>query len=445
MAMIKEILSTLALAIIPFSFSYGQERGLLDEEDLTFLEGLTKVVIDSSTVEPEKKINDKFGPNSSGGALITPGGRGCYPSFWIRDYAMSLDCGMIDRKSQLHHLLLTASTQCTKTWTTKNGSTVPFGAIADHIRIDDLKPIYFPGTYSYEEQGTEQWGKTPPYTDQYCFIHMAYVYVRQFGMKSILKKEIKGNRLIDRMEWAFNRVPADPQTEIVVTTNDNRAVDFGFRDAVKILGKLSIASVFKYRASKEMEELFTMIGDQEKAKHYGNIAALLKNNIPEVFVNEKGLLIAGTEMSRQGDVWSTALAVYYGILEGKDKEKACRALLDGYQNGTLSYKGNIRHVMTDDDFSEVKVWEGGSAKGRYQNGAYWGTPVGWVCHAIAQVDESAAKRLAKEYIDELREDDFRKGGSFGAPYECFTSTYSQNPIYMTSVSVPLSCFLRGDK
>lgn len=159
MAMIKEILSTLALAIIPFSFSYGQERGLLDEEDLTFLEGLTKVVIDSSTVEPEKKINDKFGPNSSGGALITPGGRGCYPSFWIRDYAMSLDCGMIDRKSQLHHLLLTASTQCTKTWTTKNGSTVPFGAIADHIRIDDLKPIYFPGTYSYEEQGTRAMGQ----------------------------------------------------------------------------------------------------------------------------------------------------------------------------------------------------------------------------------------------------------------------------------------------
>ena len=78
-------------------------------------------------------------------------------------------------------LLLTASTQCNQTWVTKNGSMVPFGAIADHIRIDDSKPIYFPGTYDYNEQGTKEYGMTPPYDDQFFFIHMAYYYVISTG------------------------------------------------------------------------------------------------------------------------------------------------------------------------------------------------------------------------------------------------------------------------
>lgn len=41
---------------------------------------------------------------------------------------------------------------------------VPCGAIADHIRIDDGLPIFYPGTYSYEKQGVSEFGKNG------CFI-----------------------------------------------------------------------------------------------------------------------------------------------------------------------------------------------------------------------------------------------------------------------------------
>ncbi|MEQ6122228.1 hypothetical protein [Reichenbachiella sp. MALMAid0571] len=156
---------------------YCQQNGeILSSKDLGFLQGLTMDVLESSRIYPDQEIASTGDQNKTGGVLIRPGGRSAYPSFWIRDYAMSLDCGFITENEQKHMLFLTAATQCDQSWITSGGSLVPVGAIADHIRIDDSLPIYFPGTYSYEGQGVSRWGRTPPYGDQFFFIHMAYFY-----------------------------------------------------------------------------------------------------------------------------------------------------------------------------------------------------------------------------------------------------------------------------
>ncbi len=108
----------------------------------------------------------------------------------------------------------------------------------------------------------------------------------------------------------------------------------------------------------------------------------------------------------------------------------------------MAYKGNIRHVITTDDFNDSTSWEISLAtKNTYQNGAYWGTPTGWVCYAISMVDINVARQLASEYIEELKENDFRKGDQFEAPYECFhPNGHKQNPVYLTSVTCPYAAF-----
>ena len=99
------------------------------------------------------------------------------------------------------------------------------------------------------------------------------------------------------------------------------------------------------------------------------------------------MLHASTGKSKQADVWSTGLAVYLNILEGEKMEKACRFLADAYKKGYLPINGNIRHVLTIDDFNETTSWEFSLAKkNTYQNGAYWGTPTGWICYAISKAD-----------------------------------------------------------
>jgi hypothetical protein len=152
--------------------------------------------------------------------------------------------------------------------------------------------------------------------------------------------------------------------------------------------------------------------------------------------------LASNGLSGQADVWATAFAIYLDLLTGEDLLKACRHLEQAYQAGTLSFKGNIRHVMTGEDFNSHTAWERSIVpKNQYQNGAYWGTPTGWVSYAIAKVNKAAAARLVKEYIQDLRENDFRKGPGFSAPYECFfPPAYTRGPVYLTTVACPYIVF-----
>jgi len=416
-------------------------KRLLSTEDFNYLKGLTRAVMDSSRIYPGQIISKDFGANATGITLIRPGGRGTYPAYWIRDYAMSIETGFVSMEEQKQMLLLTAATQCDQTWISSSGSMIPVGSIADHIRIDDSKPIFFPGTYNYSSQGGKTWGMTPPYCDQYYFIHMAYQYIAGSKASHFLLKEINGMRLIDRLEIAYKVAPTKLEGVLVNTTDDFRGIDFGFRDVINITGELCFPSLLKYKASLELSELFNLLQRNDKSKFYQNIAVKLKQQIPAVFSDARGMLLASTGKGKQADVWSTSLAVYLGIMEGDQQKKSCQFLRDAYLKGSLAKNGNIRHILTTDDYSDSTAWEFSLAKkNSYQNGAYWGTPTGWICYAIAKVDIAAAKKLAKEYIDDLRTGDYRKGAEFGAPWECYNSDKPQNAVYLATVGCPFIVF-----
>jgi len=437
-------ISSLMFFLFLFLVLNAQEfktKRLLSTEDFNYLKGLTRAVMDSSRIYPGQIISKDFGANATGITLIRPGGRGTYPAYWIRDYAMSIETGFVSMEEQKQMLLLTAATQCDQTWISNSGSMIPVGSIADHIRIDDSKPIFFPGTYNYSSQGGKTWGMTPPYCDQYYFIHMAYQYIVGSKASHFLLKEINGMRLIDRLEIAYKVAPTKLEGVLVNTTDDFRGIDFGFRDVINITGELCFPSLLKYKASLELSELFNLLQRNDKSKFYQNIAVKLKQQIPAVFSDARGMLLASTGKGKQADVWSTSLAVYLGIMEGDQQKKSCQFLRDAYLKGSLAKNGNIRHILTTDDYSDSTAWEFSLAKkNSYQNGAYWGTPTGWICYAIAKVDIAAAKKLAKEYIDDLRTGDYRKGAEFGAPWECYNSDKPQNAVYLATVGCPFIVF-----
>jgi hypothetical protein len=430
-----------AILLMPCTLVQGQQKSILGTNDLVFLEQMVKDVMEASRIYPGQKISKDFGPNQTEGVLIRPGGRTSYPAFWIRDYAMSIETGYVSEKEQKHMLELTASTQSDSLIRTKWGTSIPKGSIADHIRIDDGKPIYFPGTYSFENQGEKKWGMQPPFCDQYFFIQMAYFYVKSFSKTPTLSKEINGVKLINRLEQAYQMPPSHPRSHLVQVDETNRGVDFGFRDAIYITGKLCYASLLKYQAARQMAYLYGKMGNKSMSLRYQQEANLLKISIVSTFIDARGMLRASTGMSGQADVWATSLAINLGVLTGKSRLKAAQYLRDAYLRGELSQKGNIRHVIKSDDFSATSAWEKSVVPiNTYQNGAYWGTPVAWVCQAIAFVDLPSAQKLAKEFIQELREGDFRKGDTFGSPWECFNDKLTQNPVYLTSVAVPLIIF-----
>lgn len=431
------------VAIILFGMGWSMaEKPFLPAEDTSFLETMAAAVLQESRVPAGASIGN-IGPNTSGDTLIRPGGREDYPAFWIRDYAMSLDARLITPQEQRHALFLTAAHQPAAEILLPSGSIVPAGAIPDHISFGGI-PIFFPGNLQdYDTQGGPQWGKYPCFDDHFFFVHMAVEYFRQSGGADFLKENVKGKSILNRLEAAYMAAPSRPGTGLVFATDEARGINFGFFDTVVHTGDLFFASLLKYRAAGELAELCDAAGFPEKAGQYREQAKRLQAAVLSTFALPNGMFRASTGLSGQIDVWGTAFAVYIGALPPDVERAACDALAVALRKGTIAWRGSIRHVPTDADFSPTSAWEKAyAAKNRYQNGAYWPTPTGWVCFAVARVDAALAQKLAGDYIQELREGDFRKGGEFGSPWECMhpEGNHRQNPIYLTSVTAPLAAF-----
>jgi len=286
----------------------------------------------------------------------------------------------------------------------------------------------------------------PPYCDQFFFIDMAYFYTKNSASTQLLNEKIKGVALIDWLEIAYKTPPTKQDGVMVYATEDFRGVDYGFRDVITITGELCMPSLLKCKASLELAELFDLLKKKDKAADYRKKAGRLKDEIPQRFSDSRGMLLASTGRSKHADIWSTGMAIYYGVLGEEQGLNASRVITEGYKKGLLSKSVNIRHIQIGEDFSEKSAWEKSLVrKGDYQNGGYWGTPTGWVCFAMAKTDPDAARQLAKEYIDNLRAGDFRKGAEYGEPWECYNLEAPQNAIYMTTVTAPFIVFKSGNK
>src|SRR3546814_20583377 len=76
----------------------ARSQAVISGDDFEFLKGLTSAVLESSRIYPGQRLADPFGATNSGGILIRPGGRDTYPSYWISDYAMSLETGRTEER-----------------------------------------------------------------------------------------------------------------------------------------------------------------------------------------------------------------------------------------------------------------------------------------------------------------------------------------------------------
>jgi len=413
-----------------------------DPDSMAFLKEIAGATVKAAHVAPgaEKRGG---GVNTTGITLITPGGN--YPAFWIRDYAMSLDCGLIGPDEMLPQLKLIARCQNgPKQRKLLSGCIVPPFSIADRIRLDG-RSVYYPGV---DDPGKiidgKIFGPRPPADDHYYFVHIAWAYLRDTKDPAFLSETVEGLTILDRLIKAFNAPEVDPETGAVVAEPPRRMVGFGFEDSLYMLGAMSFATLLRWRAAKQLAELCGAVKKPEEAKEFLLIADNIAENIVPVFADPAeigGWLRGATKQCRQPDVWATLFALHLGVLPKDAAGRALNTVVEAVanENHIIEYQGGVRHVPTTHDFSDTTAWEGAANKGFYQNGAYWHTPAGWLVEALYPVEPAMAKGVFNRYIAHLKEYDFRKGKS-GAPWECFGINLAgaQNPVYMTSVTLPLA-------
>jgi len=426
-------------------FQKPENSTFLPADDAQFLEGLTAAILNAARVPAGATVAGQP-PNASGYTLIRPSAGDAHPAFWIRDFAMSLDSGLITLDEQRHALLQAAFYQQDgELLLPTTGARVPQGAIPDHITFDGI-PIFFPGSLNdYAGQGGGPWGMYPCFDTPFYFIHMAYFLVQSSQDITILQTNVRGKTVLKRLQLAYRMPPHRDESGLVSCTDETRGINFGFVDTVEQTGELLMSSLLKLRAAVQLSVLMDAAGNTLAGDLYREDAAHIREGIATTFPLDTGFLRASTGRSAQPDVWGTAFAVYLQILPPETERRACIALASAYESGTIAWKGLIRHVPTDADFNSDSMWESAQTeKNQYQNGAYWPTPTGWVTDAIAKVDRNLAQKLAGEYIATLREGDFREGKRNGEPWQCAhpTGGYRTNGAYLTGVSAPLSVFRR---
>lgn len=422
----------------------GDARKPIDSDSLEFLKELAAATVESARIRPDQKRGG-MGPNATGITLVSPGGN--YPALWTRDFAMSLDCGLIDAAEILPQLRLIARCQNgEKERRLKSGAILPPWAIVDHVNLAG-GAVFYPGTYSSgEDQGTPPWGPLPPADDHYYFIHIAYAVWRDTRDAKFLDETIGNVKLLDRLIGAFSSPASDPKTGACTTDKERRAVGFGFQDSVYLLGAMSFATLLRYRAARQLIELCRACNRDSAAAEFTAAADTIAAHFPKVFADpagRDGWLQAATVVGRQPDVWATLFALHLGILPEKSAAKARNTVAAAVRaaGNTVEHQGAARHVPSDRYFKPNQCWEaGGGAAGSYQSGAFWHTPTGWLIEALQPLDPALARQVCDRFIEHLRRNDFRKGGGRAAPYECFGLNLSgaQNPIYMTSVTLPLA-------
>ena len=405
----------------------------LSPEAVTFLNGLAGETLKACVVEPGAVSNGKT--NTLGFRAITPGG---YPAIWVQDFTINYSSGLIPREDGVRHLELILAKQNGATpLDLGKGVIVPAYAIADHINVDG-DPVYFPGTYDPIANMNGAWGFRPPSNNQFDVTWLAHLLARTGDPKAFLSREVEGITIYERLKLAFEVPEIDPDTQLIRTTEERRAVGFIFYDSVYMTGDLLMGSLIRYRTALQLAWLANQIGETDDATHYTGIAEQIKAHLFPAFGDHDdrhgGWLKASTGVSGQSDVWGSLYAIYVGAVEGENRARLLRTIAKALgESGEIEFEGALRHVPLSGDASPTSAWEKAKPeKNHYMNGAYWHTPVGWLLAVLQPDYPDLARAVQTNWLNHLHAQE-------GKVWECigWDGTANKNPSFGASITLPL--------
>ncbi len=412
------------------------------------LRDMALALVRGSTVGPDQTISS--GTNATGRSLLLPGvntpDRATYPAFWTRDPAWIAEGGLAGAEEAWGWLSLLCETMNgPETRLLASGATIPPFAVADHVNMDGA-PVYFPGTYdSGENQGGPDFGLLPPHDDQYWPTFTAHAVMVRCGDTSVGARLLR-TPLGELPVWlacdlAHHAMEVDETSGLCLVRADRHQVDWGYNDTITKSGLVLFPSLLRLESCLKLAALCEGCGQQGHASMLRAEAAQLRRSIAGHFVRAFGgqtWLHSATGSGDVPDVWGTAFAVHRGFVDDELAGELSRALLEACEAGGAVRDGQVSHVLRD------RHWPRAIPEpGIYQNGAWWGYPVGWCVHALARVNRDAARGLFLDYMKAI-EKGWNESGVECA-YECVNDdlAHRQNPGYLTTVALPYVSLLEA--
>lgn len=262
--------------------------------------------------------------------------------------------------------------------------------------------------------GTVYWtvrGTLQPLSDVPYLVDIAHCYWQRTGSLALYLDY--ADRLLSAL-CAQNRSSA---TGLLTVPFSSPHSPWGFADVVKQTGDNLMGSLLASQAWQQLGEMATAAGHKLSAAIYMDQAMSILQGLDSLR-DPSGYYYACSDWRTQPDIWGTAFAVYIGALTPEQQAAACSWLalyLPDY-----SWKGHVKHTLG----SWPAVWE---RSGTYQDGGFWGLPVGWVAYAVAKADRAKAEQLVVDFELEART---VNAGSDG-PYEYVGGG---SPLYVPSAA-----------
>ena len=416
--------------------------------DWPWLRQVAAQVLDSAKVPAGGRIPDGA-TNTTGHSLRVPGGTlSYYPAFWVRDAAMMLGGDFVPADEIEGWVRVIAAVQPGPRGLRFGRLIVPPYSIPDHITLNG-EACWYPGAYT--EQGTGRFGFLPPADDAFFFIQMVHDHWRVTRKTTLFDSEVVtswGRPTVDTVcSKAFDSVAVNAESGLVqCEAEEGRTrVDWGFCDTIPKTGSCLMPSLLRWKAARDLQELFQANGKTNESAFYRSqadrirpaILATFLEKVPESGGGSDVLLVSATGLGRKEDVWSSAYAVWLGLLPPDVEQKIAHRLLTLYEAGGTVVSGQVRHLPPNGTFGGY--WEAALCeRDTYQNGGYWATPTGWLVVALGKVSPAASDRLLREYQAHVR-----PNRQAGAPWEWINPARNlrANPHYGSSVGLVVNAIL----
>ena len=324
-----------------------------------------------------------------------------YDAVWLRDYFYALEARLVPAED----LLPMARTFL------KGLS--PEGYGVDCIRYSG-EPIYKPG---YGHMGEHPVADGPQFT-----VNTVYETWRQTGDASLVSSDV-----LDRLLRSLATLPKNPAgATSLVWIDPARPWDrcpYGFTDSVRKQGECLFESLLEIQASRNLAAMLDAAGRRTEAVALRERADAEAKQANAVFWDENaGLYRAATVKCREHDIWGSAFAVWLGVAPEEHAKRIGRCFCDNFEG--LVQGGQVRHTPAN------IYWEQACARDIYQNGGYWGTPVGWFAYAL--------ERVSPPCVNKLYDHMFRFYMAHGACEWSNGPNIAVPEGYLASVALPLS-------
>ena len=376
--------------------SAGENPRFRPRAAIAFLESGAKKLIEGCVIRA-----------SDGTPLYTPDGAAHYAALWTRDFA-----AMVEYAGDL---MPAANVERCIEYLIRGIR--EDGAVPDRIQVDG-RPVY--------AAGAPESPLGEPNLDNAPFLVIAAAsYLdrapgerRKYLFRKWSPALAKGMDYVplaaDGLVW---NDPAKPHSP------------YGFTDTVAKTGELFMESLLYWRAAGILAGWERTYGSPAGEKAWRDRARAIETSIGTLWDEGTGLFLAASRDCRQPDIWGNAFAIDIGFPLGDKKDRIVDWLSDNYDR--YVWRGQVRHLPAGEYWQRLLT---PVLRERYQNGAYWATPSGWVMGAL----NGRRPDLARRMLDDLVED-FRTGGIC----ECVSRDgYRQLPSYVDSATNPLGAARR---